>query len=184
MMNPNDIQELINRSQYGDNKSFGLLVSEFQALVFRLAFRLLGNEDDAKDMVQEVFVKVWLQIRRYKPQYGFSTWIYRITGNMCCDKLRSMKQHLVQLPDGFENMNFQAFGDDVETAFINKEMAKLILYFTSGLTPKQKLVFTLRDVEGLEPEEVEAISGLSAAKIKSNLYLARQYIRERINKIS
>jgi len=67
---------------------------------------------------------------------------------------------------------------------MNEELIQIILYLTQELTPKQKLIFTLWDLEGLEAEEVKDISGLSSAKIKSNLNLARKYIRERIEKLN
>jgi RNA polymerase sigma-70 factor (ECF subfamily) len=72
-------------------------------------------------------------------------------------------------------------GDDVEQSVINRDLKELITALTHDLTPKQRLVFTLRDIEGLELEEVREITGMSGAKIKSNLYLARQYIRNKIS---
>ena len=76
MMDQKKIQELISRSQQEDAVAFSLLVSTFQPLVFRLAFRLLCDEDEAKDMVQETFVKVWLALGKYNGECRFSTWLY------------------------------------------------------------------------------------------------------------
>ena len=90
MMDQKKIQELISRSQQEDAAAFSLLVSTFQPLVFRLAFRLLCDEDEAKDMVQETFVKVWLALGKYNGECRFSTWIYKITCNTCYDRLRSL----------------------------------------------------------------------------------------------
>ena len=73
--------------------------------------------------------------------------------------------------------------ENMEQSLINKDLKNLILRFTEELTPKQKLVFTLREVEGLEVSEVEAITGMSAEKIKSNLYQARKQIRMKINQM-
>jgi RNA polymerase sigma-70 factor (ECF subfamily) len=183
-MNPCQTQELIDRSKQGDTKAFGMLMTEYQSLVFRLAFRLLGDDNQAKDMVQDVFIKIWLQINRYKPQYNFSTWIYKITCNLCYDKFRSTKQlpELTQLPDAIMNTNI-ASSENIEASIINNELKELILYFTGKLSPKQKLIFTLSDIEELDVEEITAITGLSAEKIKSNLYLARKQIKDKINAI-
>ena len=90
MMDQKKIQELISRSQQEDAVAFSLLVSTFQPLVFRLAFRLLCDEDEAKDMVQETFVKVWLALGKYNGECRFSTWLYKITCNTCYDRLRSL----------------------------------------------------------------------------------------------
>ncbi|MDR3094056.1 MAG: sigma-70 family RNA polymerase sigma factor [Bacteroidales bacterium] len=179
------MRELIVRCKQGDTKAFGTLMAEFQPLVFRLAFRLLCDDNGAKDMVQEVFIKVWLQINKYNLQYSFSTWIYTITSHLCCDKLRRMKHfpESFQLPDVFSEMDM-ASSENPETSLINHELKEMILYFTNGLSPKQKLVFTLSDIEELEVDEIIKITGLSAGKIKSNLYLARKQIRDKINAIN
>jgi RNA polymerase sigma-70 factor (ECF subfamily) len=184
-MNPFQVQELINRCKQGDTKAFGTLMTEYQPLVFRLAFRLLCDDHQAKDMVQEVFIKIWLQINKYNPQYGFSTWTYKITCNLCYDKLRKMKHfpELIQLPDAFSEMDI-ASSENTETSVVNNELKEMILYFTNKLSPKQKLIFTLSDIEELEVEEIVTITGLSAGKIKSNLYLARKQIKEKINAIN
>jgi RNA polymerase sigma-70 factor (ECF subfamily) len=177
------IQNLINRCKQGDREAFGRLVGEYQYPVFRLAFRLLNNTEDAKDVAQEVFIKIWQKLHKYNCQYKFSTWIYKITANICYDKLRAMKysKNIIALPD-IKHLSLIS-SDDIEAEIINKDLKELILYFTNDLTPKQKLIFTLKDIEELETGEIEEITGLSAAKIKSNLYLARNNIKNKINKI-
>lgn len=183
-MYQSQIQQLIESSKQGDTRAFGLLVTEYQALVFRLAFRLLGDENQAEDLTQDVFVKIWLQIKHYKSQYRFSTWIYKITVNLCYDRLRSMKYD----PGMNFRMNINPDTDwvspeNIEASLINKELGELILHFTHTLSPKQKLVFTLSDIEGLETADITAVTGLSAKSIKSNLYLARKSIKEKLNTI-
>jgi RNA polymerase sigma-70 factor (ECF subfamily) len=176
------VQELIASSKQGDASAFGKVVAAFQPLVFRVAFRLLCNGEDAQDIVQEVFVKAWLQLGRYNPQYRFSTWLYKIACNMCYDKLRSTSRShaLAEMPLSVAALSV-ASPEQVEASVVNRELKELILYLTGHLSPKQKLVFTLSDVEGLEAEEVGKITGLSAGQVKSNLHLARKYIRNKIN---
>jgi RNA polymerase sigma-70 factor (ECF subfamily) len=183
-MEQDSIQELVTRSRQGDTKAFGTLVAAFQQLVFRLSFRLLCSDEEAKDMVQEVFVKVWLQLARYNPRYRFSTWLYTVTCNMCYDRLRSLKRAPESTDISLLAERIAASPDSVEASIINREQGELILYFADELSPKQKIVFTLSDVEGLEVEEVEQVTGLSAGQIKSNLHLARKYIRGKINAIT
>jgi RNA polymerase sigma-70 factor (ECF subfamily) len=176
-------QILINRCLQGNTNAFGILVDEYQGLVYGLAFRMLCDEEDAKDMVQTVFLKAWLQLRKYDAQYKFSTWLYKITANLCVDALRSVKRfQTIDNAQIIDNLNISS-SDNLETEIINRDLKDLILLLTNELTPKQKLIFTLRDIEELDIEEVEKISGLSAAKIKSNLYLARQNIKNKLNKI-
>ena len=153
-----EIQKLLQQSRRQDSYAFSLLVRQYQDFVFRLAFRLLCNYEEAQDITQETFIRVWTHLPQFNLQAKFTTWLYKITVNLCYDSLRSYKK--------------------------NEELIQIILYLTQELTPKQKLIFTLWDLEGLEAEEVKDISGLSSAKIKSNLYLARKYIRERIEKLN
>jgi RNA polymerase sigma-70 factor (ECF subfamily) len=171
------IDKYIELCRQGDKKAFAHIVSEYQQLVYTLAFRLLCNNADAEDITQETFIKVWQNISRYKQQYKFSTWIYKIACNTCYDKMRSERNvEKVNLTD------YDASSElNQEELLHNKELKKWILQLSDGLSPKQKLVFTLSDIEDLEVKEIQAITGLTASKIKSNLYLARQYIKSKIS---
>lgn len=182
MIDQDKIQQLIDKSKRNDKFAFGQLVLEYQELVFRLAFRLLCHEDEARDMVQEVFVKVWQSLDKYDETYRFSTWIYKITSNICYDRLRSLQRspsYYASVID-VEVYNIDA-EEDAERVLFNQELCELILQFTRELTPKQKMVFTLRDIEDLDVQEVMTITGMSAESIKQNLYHARKNIRNKIN---
>lgn len=177
------VKELIVLSRQNDAQAFRKLVEAHQFIVYTLAFRLLGNEEDAKDIVQETFIKVWNHLDRFKPELKFTTWLYTIASNQCYDKLKKTKH---QFSLNFDEQNLvREFisNENIESNIINAELAHIISSLTDDLTPKQKLVFTLRDLEGLEIEEIKSITNLSAAKIKSNLYLARQYIRKKIENL-
>jgi RNA polymerase sigma-70 factor, ECF subfamily len=173
---------LILLSRQNDMNAFRQLVESHQSMVFSLAFRLLCNENDAEDVVQETFVRVWKNLNKYKIEMKFSTWIYKITSNLCYDKLRLFKRNNTLRTINIDNISILNICSDenIEKSLINSELAKIITNLTNDLTPKQKLVFTLRDLEGIEVDEIEAITGLSSAKIKSNLFLARQYIRQKM----
>ena len=112
--------------------------------------------------------------------------LHKITVNLCYDSLRSYKKRPIVHDSEIDFLKaYQQLSDEnLENKVMNEELIQIILYLTQELTPKQKLIFTLWDLEGLEAEEVKDISGLSSAKIKSNLYLARKYIRERIEKLN
>jgi RNA polymerase sigma-70 factor (ECF subfamily) len=182
-MHQTRVNELIVLSRQNDTQAFRKLVEAYQAMVYTLAFRLLCNEEDAKDMVQETFIRVWKHLDSFNTGLKFTTWLYTIAANQCYDKLKKAKHnYILRLED--QNMVSEFISNEnLEKTIINAELAQIISSLTSGLTPKQKLVFTLRDLEGLEIEEIQSITGLSAAKIKSNLYLARQYIRKKIENL-
>ena len=181
-----EIQKLIQQSRRQDSYAFSLLVRQYQDFVFRLAFRLLCNYEEAQDITQETFIRVWTHLPQFNLQAKFTTWLYKITVNLCYDSLRSYKKRPIVHDSEIDFLKaYQQLSDEnLENKVMNEELIQIILYLTQELTPKQKLIFTLWDLEGLEAEEVKDISGLSSAKIKSNLNLARKYIRERIEKLN
>lgn len=140
MMDQKKIQELISRSQQEDAVAFSLLVSTFQPLVFRLAFRLLCDEDEAKDMVQETFVKVWLALGKYNGECRFSTWLYKITCNTCYDRLRSLHHSPLDNEADYSVSANISSDDNVELAVVNKQLRELILRYTDELSPRQRLI--------------------------------------------
>ncbi len=156
-----------------------MLVEAHQFMVYQLAFRLLCNEEEAKDAVQETFLRVWLNLAQFDRERSFKTWVYAIAANHCYDRLKSLryKAHTVPL-ESIENLS----SDEMELTMENVELGTRIARLTKRLSPKQKWVFTLCDLEGLSVEETSTITGLSAAKIKSNLYLARQSMRKELKK--
>jgi RNA polymerase sigma-70 factor (ECF subfamily) len=184
-MNQSEIADLILRSRQNDLVAFRQLVDAHQSLVFSVAFRMVCNDDDAKDIVQETFIRVWKHINRFNNDMRFSTWLYKIAVNLCYDSIRAKKcrnNHV--MPDADLSVVSAIISDnDQETALINSEMAQIVRFLSHQLTPKQKLVFTLSELEGLEVDEIIEITGLTAAKIKSNLYCARQNIREKLEKM-
>jgi RNA polymerase sigma-70 factor (ECF subfamily) len=175
-MEQHQINKYIDLCKMGNTDAFKHIVSEYQQLVYTLAFRILCNEADAEDIAQETFIKLWQNISRYKQQYKFSTWVYRIACNACYDKLRS--KHNIK------NVNITDYdtfsGINQEEQLHNKQIKELILKLIDGLPPKQKLVFILSDIEDLKIDEIHIITGMTSSKIKSNLYLARKYIKSKI----
>lgn len=178
-MTPETINKLIASSRLKDETAFRTLVESYQYMVYQLAFRLLCNEEDAKDAVQETFLKVWLNIAQFDMNRTFSTWVYAIAANHCYDRLKNGRHTIQEYP---LELAAESGTDEMEQQMDNAEMGARIAGLTKGLPPKQKWVFTLCDLEGLSVEETTAITGLSAAKIKSNLYLARQTMRRELKK--
>jgi RNA polymerase sigma-70 factor, ECF subfamily len=182
-MHQTTLVELVVLSRQNDARAFRKLVEAHQAMVYSLAFRLLCNDEDAKDIVQETFIRVWKNLNNYNTGFKFSTWLYSIAANLCYDKLRALKRNEgISITDQNKLKEFVS-NENMETKLINTELAHIISTLTNELTPKQKLVFTLRDLEGMEIEEIVSITGLTGEKIKSNLYLARQFIRRKLENL-
>jgi len=181
-MDNSSLNELILLSKRNDHQAFRKIVEYYQSKIYSLAFRLMSDDDDAKDIAQETFLRVWMHLSGFDTQRKFSTWIYAIATNLCLDKLKSPKHcyRSVMLDD---SLNELISSENVEQNLINSELSNIILALTNDLTNKQKIVFTLRDIEELEVEEITQITGLSANKIKSNLFLARQAIRNKLKNL-
>lgn len=176
--------ELIEQCRKGDSNAFKQLVDNYQGMVYVFAFRMLCNEEDAKDVVQETFIKVWRNLSKYNSALKFTTWLYKITANCCYDHLRKGKHRKQQVDiDQVKHACERMLQSNLEQKIISKDLAAVISQLTQALTPKQKLVFTLKELEGFEVNEISTITNLSPGKIKSNLYLARKTIREQLEKM-
>ena len=154
------------------------MVQQHQRLVFSLSLKMLADEEEAKDVVQETFIRVWQRIGDYDTQKPFTTWLYTIASRLCLDRLKQMRR-ILPLPKDEKVLQDFANNDSQQT-LENSEWVSIVRMLAEGLSPKQKLVFTLCQMEGLPSLEVEQITGLDAKQVKSNLYVARQTIRERL----
>ena len=172
-------RDIISRCQQGDKEAFRWVVQTYQRMVFSLALKMMCDEEEAKDMVQETFIRVWQSIRSYDPQKTFSTWIYTIASRLCIDRLKRANR-IVALPEDQLALRRFASENDSQQSLENKEWVSIVRTIADGLSDKQRLVFTLCQLEGLPSAEVEQITGLDAKQVKSNLYVARQTIRKRL----
>jgi RNA polymerase sigma-70 factor (ECF subfamily) len=174
--------DILIRCQNGDKEAFRRVVVTHQRMIFSLALKMIADEAEAEDVVQETFIRVWQNFGRYNPQLKFSTWLYSIASRLCIDRMKKMRR-IVALPD--DELVLQRIASDADSHAVleNKEWVALVRLLADELSTKQKLVFTLCQLEGLSSDEAEQITGLNAWKVKSNLYAARQTIRERLKKL-
>ena len=148
-------------------------------MLFSLALKMLCDEEEAKAMVQETLIRVWQSIRTYNPEKPFTTWIYTIASRLCLDRLKRMSR-IVAMPDDELVVRRFATESDSQRVLENQEWVSIVRTMAEGLSDKQRLVFTLCQLEGLSSEEAQEITGLDARQVKSNLYVARQTIRKRL----
>ena len=172
-------RDIILQCQQGDKEAFRWVVKTHQRMIFSLALKMLCDEEEAKDMVQETFIRVWQSIRNYDPQKTFSTWVYTIASRLCIDRLKRSSRMFV-LPEDEITLRRFASDTDSQQSLENREWVSIVRMLAEGLSNKQRLVFTLCQLEGIPSVEVEQITGLDAKQVKSNLYVARQTIRKRL----
>lgn len=167
----------------GDLTRFPEMVDRLSPFAFSVALRMMGDEDEANDIVQEALICVWKTIKRLNKPDGFKAWFYRIVINKCYDRMRSMKRNREKIVD---SMTWEVIGNRLseapDTLLENTEICSIIRALSDGLSPKQKAVFVLCDLEGMSHSEIAEITGMNSINIKSNLHHARRRIGELVKK--
>jgi len=176
-------KDIIDECRKGDLHSFEELVNISSPFAFSVAFRMLGDEPQASDIVQESMITVWKTITKIRSADSYKTWLYRIVVNKCYDELRKRKKN----PEFSADEKTWALisnriSEEPFTEMENIESARIINLLTEKLSPKQKTVFILSDLEEMSNEEISAITGMSRTNIKANLHYARKKIGEMIEK--
>lgn len=170
------------RCRSGEKEAFRDIVMTYQRMIFSLALKMTADEDEAKDIVQETFIKAWQNIASYNDKYKMSTWLYTIASRLCLDRIKR-NNRTTPMPQDEDFLKEYADDTDGHRIMENQQWISIIKVLVANLSPKQRLVFTLSHFEGLDPNEVKQITGLDVNKIKSNLYVARQTIREQLIKM-
>jgi RNA polymerase sigma-70 factor (ECF subfamily) len=176
-------EDIIKKVRSGDRRAFRVLVEKFQQYAFNIAFRILCDEDEAKDAVQEGFIKIWQRINDFDGNSKFSTWMYRIVTNKAIDRLRSInRENLISIDSVIEKYGIQS-EEDPGRNMDNREMGRLIQVISEDLPEKQRLVFIMRDLQGMDSADVQEILGLSETAVKSNLYHGRQAVKQKLTRL-
>jgi RNA polymerase sigma-70 factor (ECF subfamily) len=173
---------LIESAARGDTTAFEQIMIHSEQRVMAMAWRMLGNEADARDAAQEVFLRVYKYLGRFRRDQDFFAWLYGITMNVCRDFLKKRQ---------LDNARFVAFGDeqnestfeiatkeaDAESIAVRSQQRELIAKAIAALPFKERASIVLRDVEGLSTEEVAQIMKSSATTVRSQISSARKKIR-------
>jgi RNA polymerase sigma factor (sigma-70 family) len=150
--------------------------------LFRFALKFLGNEDEAKDIVQEVFIRVWNGREQMEQVQNWEAWCMRITRNLSLDRIRSLTRKQTQPIEESLEVHQEAM-TPYESTEIQESMQK-INQFIAALPEKQRQVIHLRDVEGYSYNEICDILELDMNQVKVNLFRARNAVREKLMKIN
>ena len=182
-MDTGNLDRYITRCKEGSTEDFRELLHVFQPVVYSLAMKMLGNEQEAEEALQDTFVRVWQHIGRYDATKGtFSTWVYAIASRICIDRLKHHPPHAVSTDDESAFRQY-ASASDPERQLMDKDWSSIVRLLAARLSAKQRLVFTLCLIEGLPTDEVRAITGMTAEQVKSNLYVARQQMVEQLKRL-
>jgi RNA polymerase sigma-70 factor, ECF subfamily len=174
---------LIEECRGGNFNNFRRLVELTSPFAYSVAFRILGNEEQAKDVVQETMVTIWQKLNKIKTAEVYKTWIFRIVVNKCYDEMRKRKRNAEVVADEKTwELISNRVAEGPSEALENGETSKIISILTQKLSSKQKAVFVLSELEGMSNNEISEITGISKSAVKANLYHARKSISEKIEK--
>lgn len=176
-----DEKELIQQSQAGDGQAFGVLIERYKGKVFSLAYGFSRDRATADDLAQEVFIKAYYSLPKFKAESGFGTWLYRIAVNHAKDFLRKDKRRQKEI-------SIEAAGEPIlaaesrspEEKHDEEGRRKTVQAALAGLPEKYRVILTLRDIEGLSYEEISGILKLSPGTVDSRLHRARRKLRAKL----
>ncbi|MBC8229584.1 sigma-70 family RNA polymerase sigma factor [bacterium] len=172
-----DERELVKRCQSGDEYAFEQLFYRYQEKVYNVAYRMMGNRQYAEEVTQDVFFRVYQKLSSLKETSAFSTWLYRITSNLCVDEINRRKKQPVEEP--FSKEAFDSFCSDFnpEDKVIANEEQALIWKSINSLKPEYRIIIILRDIEGLSYKELKQALKCSMGRVKSRLHDARRELK-------
>lgn len=178
---------LIRAMQRGDQEAFAKILAAYEKQVYNLCLRMTANHEDAADLTQEAFLKVWRGVGNYKFESSFSTWIFRLTSNVCIDFLRSKKRRPTisltqEEQDGAAELEVPDAAPLPEEQLLQRERQREIAAAMTQLDEEFRMILTLRVLEDLSYEQIAEVMDLKVGTVKSRLARARTKLKNIITK--
>ncbi len=180
---------LVEKVRAGDVAAYETLVRKYERQIFRIAQHITQNREDAEDVMQDAFVKAFQKLDQFQGNSKFYTWLVRIAVNESLMRLRKRRtsktvsmDEEVQTEEGSVPRDFADWSPNPEQNYNQAELAEILRKTIQGLPPGFRMVFVLRDVDGLSTEETAETLGLSIPAVKSRLLRARLQLRERLSR--
>jgi RNA polymerase sigma-70 factor (ECF subfamily) len=189
-----DDRTLIERAQAGDRSAFELLVQRYDRQVLRLALNVLGSAEDARDVYQEAFLKIYRNLHRFRFECAFYTWIYRIVTNICLDHLRRRHSHPEEQPpllrtasfeenrdgDFFDRQQGSGAHSDPERQVLGHEIGRRVEAALQSLSPRERMVFEMRHYQGMKLRAIGEALGTTEETVKNSLFRATRKLRTQL----
>ena len=176
-----DDRQLVETIRRGDDSAFEQLVRRKTSKVYSLCYRIIGNAEDAKDISQLVFIKLWENLEKYDPAYAFDTWLYRIVTNVAIDFMRN-KQSRENAVNS--NLRLVKTSSEAEQGVVvqRKEIENVFNAVSSVLSPKQKTIFVMREMDDLPSSEIAKVLGCRESTVRNHLFNARKLMQQQLKK--
>jgi RNA polymerase sigma-70 factor (ECF subfamily) len=179
--------ELVKNAKAGDAAAFGELVERNEGKIYGLCLKMLGNQEDAEDCLQEVFIKAFKALPGFREEARFSTWLYRIAYNESLMRIRKKQldtvplDRPVELDEGDVTRDLADWTTDPRADVMNDELSDVLVRHVNELDPDNRIVFLMRDVHGMSTGDTADALGLSVPAVKSRLHRARLFLRQRLS---
>jgi RNA polymerase sigma-70 factor, ECF subfamily len=179
-------EEVVRRVLSGEEDLFRVLIFRYQTRILGYVARMVGSREDALDLSQDIFVKVFGALERYDPQYKFSTWLFRIAGNTAIDHLRKRRPRTVPLeivdPEGggVSSREYKSRDPDPYGQLRNLELGEAIANAIAALPAEFRELITLRHFAGLSYEQIAEVKDMPLGTVKNKLFRARAVLKERL----
>ena len=185
-------EEIIKRIKEGETELFSHIVNKYKKVVYNHAVSFLRNFQDAEDAAQEVFINVFNYLPKFRGDSKIGTWIYRITVNVCTNRLKQIKRRqsrmLEQTKEDEENIGsilesiMEKEEREPDNILVNSELREIVFKRIGELPDEQQQIIIMRDVNGMSYEEVAEVLKISDSAVKSKLFRAREKLREKLEK--
>jgi RNA polymerase sigma-70 factor (ECF subfamily) len=176
-----DDRQLVEQIRQGDDRAFETLVRRKTSKVYGLCYRVIGNSEDAKDISQLVFLKLWENLEKYDATYAFDTWLYRMVTNVAIDFMRSKQSR-----DNAVNSNLRLVKtsiDPEQTVTVQrKEVESVFNVVSNVLSPKQKTIFVMSEMEDLRSSEIAKVLGCRESTVRNHLFNARKLMQAQLKR--
>lgn len=180
-------EELVARSVAGDNDSFNQLILRWERPIYALAYRQIGREDDARDVCQEAFLRAFRALPGFKGQAKFSSWLYRITLNLCRDWMRRQRRApFVQAPEGVDVADMASTEggatESIEELVTRKDLSRHVARAMNVLPEEQRSAVLLKEYHGLTFQEIAELQGCPLSTVKTRLYQGLSVLRRELER--
>jgi RNA polymerase sigma-70 factor (ECF subfamily) len=176
-----DDRQLVEQIRQGDDGAFEMLVRRKTSKVYGLCYRVIGNREDAKDISQLVFLKLWENLEKYDAIYAFDTWLYRMVTNVAIDFMRSKQSR-----DNAVNSNLRLVKTSVDpeqtVTVARKEVESVFNAVSNVLSPKQKTIFVMSEMEDLRSSEIAKVLGCRESTVRNHLFNARKLMQVQLKR--
>ncbi|MCJ7783679.1 MAG: sigma-70 family RNA polymerase sigma factor [Desulfobacterales bacterium] len=183
-------EDLMARIAKGDADAYEILVDRHQASVLNLIYRFIGDRTQAKDLAQEVFIRIWQSAKSYEPKAKFTTWIYRIATNVCFNELKSSRRKkwfsFHQSDEDSRNTIEETLSDSAPSAedlLLEKERSRQISDALQSLPDNQRMALVLKKYDDLSYAEIAQIIGCSVSAVESLLVRAKRTLQEKLRNL-